>query len=169
MPLEYISDGSLWQGERINGKTYPRGIEASHSDDALAAIGLRRVIDSDPAPTLQQLYAAAAQHRYAILEGGTVIDLGSGPMPMPTDTYMRSLIKPLRDDAVADAAFTVTNYRVGPNTYITATADQIIAIFDAVRAHVQWCFNANAAVDAKIADGTYTTLSDVVNASEWPA
>lgn len=168
MPLQHISSGTLWVGERINGKSYPRSIEARLSDAELAAIGLERVALIEPEVTPERLFDEAARHRFALTEGRVEVDFGSGPVSMPTDGYMRSLIKPLRDDAVANSSFTVSNYRIGPNTYLTATADQIIAIYDAVRAHVQACFDANAAVDTKIADGTYTTISDVVNALEWP-
>ena len=114
MPLQYESNSQPWRGERINGKSYPRSIEKAFSDDELAAIGLVRVAPAVPTATHEQLYAAAAAHRFALTEGRIEIDLGAGPVSIPTDSYMRSLIKPLYDDARADSGFTVAKRKHRP-------------------------------------------------------
>ena len=129
-----------------------------------------RVVRSTPTPpdpgppTKAQLLDRAAAKRWEIETGGIILN----DAPIPTDERTRGVLTAAYVKAQADAAYLITDWKIGPGTYTTLDAATIIAMANAVEAHVQACFSANKAVDAKINDNTYTTMAQVDGAVEWP-
>lgn len=128
---------------------------------------LIEVPDPAPAPpTVAELKAYAAAKRWAVETGGIVLP---GGVQVTTDERTRGVITAAYVQAGADPAFTIPNWKLATGVYVTLDAATIFAIGDAITAHVQACFSANAAIDSRIADETYTTYADIETAVEWPA
>lgn len=73
--------------------------------------------------------------------------------------------------AGADPAFT-TRWKTASGEFITLDASTIMAISNAVLAHVAACFAREAAVIATIEDGTITSTADIdsaFDAVDWPS
>lgn len=114
-----------------------------------------------PAPLAVDLYAYAADKRWRIETGGITV----GGVPVATDDRSKTMIMGARIKADADP-----NYTVGWKTeagFVTLNATQIVAISDAVLAHVDACFDAEAAVLAGIDAGNIATIA-AIDAFDWP-
>lgn len=107
------------------------------------------------------LYDHAAMKRWQRQVGGTSIDLGSGPIPIPTDGQTQVLLAGARIKADADASYVIAKFKMGPGSYAPLNAAAIIAISDAVEAHIQGCFDLNDSVDADIGSGSITTTAEI--------
>ena len=118
---------------------------------------------STPSPTTVALLERAAVKRRAVEIGGITV---SG-VPVYTDPESQAKLHAARTAAKEDAQYTV-KWKGAGGTFFSLNATQIIAIADAVRGHVQACFDAEEAVAAKINNSTYTTNAQVDGASEWP-
>ena len=123
------------------------------------------VIDGgEPAPTLMPVtlpeYAAA--RRYAVETGGIVI---SG-VAVATDRASQAMLAGAFAFANQNPEATI-QYKAASG-WVSLTHDQVVAIANAVGAHVQACFAAEHAVDAAIAAGTITTRSEI-DEWEWPS
>mgnify|MGYP001055549073 CR=1 FL=1 len=120
-----------------------------------------------PEPAAVDLLAYAAQKRWEKEVGGTEV----AGMPVFTDDRSKTLIMGARQAADADPAFT-TQWKTAAGAFITLDAAMIMAISNAVLAHVAACFAREAAVIAAIEDETISSTAEIdsaFDAVEWPA
>lgn len=165
-----LPDGRRVAPERafeLSGVQYPRNWLKLSSPDRIAALGIVWEADppapEPPPPTKDQLKAAAASHRWQVETGGVTVN---GAL-IRTDETSQTKVLGARVQAKEDANYTL-NWKAGDGSWVQLNAATVIAIADAVRAHVQACFDAEMAVAAKIDNDTYTTYADINGASEWP-
>lgn len=114
-----------------------------------------------PPPTTEQLAAYAADKRWRVETGGISV----GGMAVATDDRSKIMIIGARVKANSDPDFT-TEWKTAAG-FVTIDAATIIAISDAVQAHVAACFAAEAAVLAEIEGGTITETAEI-DAADWP-
>ena len=107
------------------------------------------------------LLAYAADKRWRVETGDIVV----GSVPVATDDRSKIMIIGARVKADADANFT-TEWKT-PAGFQTIDAATIIAISNAVLAHVDACFAAEATVLAEIEAGAITTTAEI-DAAGWP-
>lgn len=111
---------------------------------------------SPPTPTQDDLLAALAAHRYQVETGGITF----GGMTVLTDDRSKLMINGALAAAQRDANFT-TKWKTQAG-FVTLNATQIIAVADAVAAHVSSCFESEATVSGNIAN--YATSAEVLTA-----
>ena len=97
-----------------------------------------------------------AQYRYQIETGGITYN----GMTIPTDRDSRNNMMGAYIKAKDNPNYTV-DWKL-PSGFVPLTASEIIAIADAVEAHVKDCFTAEAVVLANI--DNYTTIAEVKQA-----
>lgn len=114
-------------------------------------------------PSKADLVAYTANKRWLVEAGGIVV----GGVPVATDDRSKIMIIGARVKADADANFTA-QWKLPSGDFLTINAATIIGISDAVLAHVDASFAAEAAVLAEIAAGTITTTAEI-DAAAWPA
>jgi hypothetical protein len=114
-----------------------------------------------PAAPTVDLSAYAASKRYAVETGG--IDFNG--KRVLTDRDSQGLITGAYSYVQKNPTTTVS-FKTADG-FITLSADQVTAIADAVGAHVQASFAAEAAIDAEITAGTITTTAEI-DAASWP-
>lgn len=112
----------------------------------------------DDTAAVPDLISLAAALRYSKETGGIEV----GGMAIATDDRSKLMLSGARIAAMADPSF-ITRWKT-PNGWVDLTAVQIIAISDAVQAHVAECFALEADIADKIEEGTITTLEDVDSA-----
>jgi len=123
-----------------------------------------------PPPTKDQLYQQSANVRWEIQDGGITVTFDVDPLlvvPIPTDDQTQRFLTAARVKITENPNYVIESYKIGPNQYVSLTADMITLISERVEKHIQDCFTANKLVDAKIEDGTYTTNEDLRDAVEW--
>lgn len=97
--------------------------------------------------------------------GGTVVN----NVTIATDDRSKIMIEGARSAAEANANYTV-NWKVAAGQFTPLTAAQIISISDAVRAHIQGCFNTEQSLSASIAAATTVAAVYAVDLTVgWPA
>lgn len=107
---------------------------------------------------------AAATKRWNVETGGITF----GGVPVHTDDRSKLMITGARIKADADANFT-TQWVTAGGSIVPLTAAQIIAIADAVLAHVDACFAAFATLAAAIEAAEDQTALDAVDIEQgWP-
>lgn len=109
-----------------------------------------------PAPTEALLKAYAAQKRFMVETGG--IDVGGSAVA--TDRGSQGMLTGAYVQAVGDSNFT-TNWKQPDGTFAAVDAATIMAIGQAVLAHVSACFTAESQAVAAIVSGAATAWSDV--------
>lgn len=114
-----------------------------------------------PPPTRAELAARVAQLRWQAETGGITI----AGLSVATDDRSKMMVMGARMIADANPAFT-TQWKAGDG-FVTIDAPTIIAMSDAIFAHVDACFAAEAELRAKIEADEVTTL-DEVDAFAWP-
>lgn len=98
-------------------------------------------------------------------DGGVVV---SGT-PIPTDEQTRAVLTAARLKTVTDDPFSVPDWKVDNGVFATLTQVQIIAISDAVAAHVQACFTRERALTDLINAATTVTALDAIDLDTgWP-
>jgi hypothetical protein len=102
------------------------------------------------------LAAYAATARYAKENAGIVFN----GIPIATDDRSKQMLMGARIAATADPAFKA-NWAGSDGNVYSLTADQIIAVSNAVLAHVNSCFDKFAAVKAAIAADTVQSKAAV--------
>jgi hypothetical protein len=102
------------------------------------------------------LTSYAADKRWQKETGGTVV----GGVPISTDDRSKIMIMGARVAAAADAEWTTVWHGSDGQTY-PINATQMIAISDAVEAHVNATFATFASVKADIDAGDITTLAEI--------
>jgi hypothetical protein len=94
--------------------------------------------------------AAIAARRYEAETGGITV----GGMAIDTGRDSQALIMGARLAGIDDPAY-VCNWKT-PNGFIQLDAETVKAVANTVRAHVQACFDREAALLGMVEDGTYT-------------
>jgi hypothetical protein len=109
--------------------------------------------------------ALLAERRWQAETSGVVI----GGVSVPTDAGMQLKITGARLAAEADSSYTV-RWKVGAGAFVTLDASAVIGLSNSVRAHVQACFDNEAALSAQIIAATTNAAADAVDiAAGWPA
>lgn len=110
--------------------------------------------------------AALAERRWLSETGGIML----GGVPVRTDRESSAILTAAYVKASADANFTITNWKVATGVFATLDAASIVAIADAVTAHVQSCFDREADLTAEIvAAADAAALSAISIEVGWPA
>lgn len=130
-------------------------------DDDETSVPLSEFGDFEASGATKALVSYAAQKRWQVETGGIVV----GGVSVATDDRSKVMIIGARVKADADPNFT-TEWKT-PAGFQTINAATIIAISDAVLAHVDACFAVEAIVLAEIAAGTITTTNEI-DAADWP-
>lgn len=115
-----------------------------------------------PAPSVADLLAYAADHRWRVETAG----LDVGGVQVYTDDRSKMMIMGARIKAGADPDFT-TDWKTAAGEFVTIDAATVIAISDAILDHVAACFAAEAGVIADIEAGDITTIKQIDQA-DWP-
>ncbi|MEE2953257.1 MAG: DUF4376 domain-containing protein [Pseudomonadota bacterium] len=117
-----------------------------------------------------QMFERLAAKRWAIETGGTALPDGT---QIPTDERTRNVIMAAYVKAKADPAYAIPNWKFGAGQFGPLDAATIIAIGDAIEAHVQAAFGREAeitaALEAKRAVGTLIEMWDAEIDQGWPA
>lgn len=112
-----------------------------------------------PAPLPVNIEANIASRRYAAETAGITVN----GMRLPTDRDSQALVTGAALAAVIDPAYSCQWKTV--EGFITLGAQQIIALASAMRAHVQACFDREAALLATLQDGEFV---ESMLEEEWP-
>lgn len=120
-------------------------------------------------PTLAQArtdkLAALSERRWQAETGGTLV----GGVPVKTDASSTAKITAAYVQAKENPNFTV-NWKVATAMFVTLDAATIIAIGDAVTAHVQACFDNEMALTASIMLAADVAALDAIDInSGWPS
>jgi len=110
----------------------------------------------------QTLLTWAATARYVAENAGIILD----GVEIPTDDQTRAVLTAAYIRAVQDETFSIPNWKVSAGVYVTLDRDKIIAIGNAVTAHIQACFDKNKDVDLAIEGGEITTHEQIKDAFE---
>lgn len=111
-------------------------------------------------PTADERRAAVAAERYRRETAGVTV----GGMPIDTGRDSQALITGAALAATLDSTY-VCRWKTGMG-FVELNAQQIIGMASTVRAHVQACFDREAALLAEIAAGTY---SEAMLQQGWPS
>lgn len=111
-----------------------------------------------------RLMAYASAKRWAVEHAG--VPFGQGVIP--TDERTQGVLTAAYVKASADQNYEIADWKAAPGVYVTINAAAIMAMADAVEAHVQACFAANRAVDEAIAGGSITSEAEI-DAFAWPS
>ena len=113
----------------------------------------------------EQEKAAVAQAREQIryrrdqaISTGTIIN----GMPIGTDDVTQGRIVGAVMSAMLDPAYSVT-WKATDGTFVTLNAEQLIAVAQAIRAHVQACFDREAQLLTALVDGSVYDIDE-----GWP-
>lgn len=112
-----------------------------------------------PAPTVDWSEQIAAR-RYQAETAGIEVD----GMAVATDDRSKLLINGAAVEAMLDPEY-VMRWKAG-GAFVDLTAQQVIAVARAVRAHVQACFDREAELLAAVTDGSFT--AEMLEQG-WPA
>lgn len=118
-----------------------------------------------PQITAEDLIARLAARRYAAEEGGTMF----GGQPLSTDRTTQTKITAAYVKASADPGYTIAAWKFAPGVFAPLDAATIIAVANALEAHVQACFANEAAISAQImAAATPEALEAIDIEQGWP-
>jgi hypothetical protein len=109
-----------------------------------------------PPPSKADLVAYAADRRWRQEVGGITV----AGVPVATDDRSKLMITGARVAAMADSGWSTVWHGADGNTY-PVDAPAMVAISNAVQAHVNGGFATFALVKAAIESGTITTLAEV--------
>lgn len=104
----------------------------------------------------QSLQLYTAEKRWQKETGGFELN----GMHIATDDRSKLMLSGVRVAAEADPDFT-TQWKAADGAFVSLSAPQLVAISNAVLAHVSMCFALEAQVLSQIADGTITDRSQV--------
>ena len=136
------------------------GIDASPEE---VQPGMCYVQDALLPPAGPDLKAYLADKRWQTEVGGIEV----GGVQVATDDRSKMMIMGARMKAEADPSFT-TQWKSG-DTFVTLNATTLIAISEAVLAHVDNCFAIEAQVRAGIDKGTIRTVAEIDHAFAPPS
>jgi hypothetical protein len=168
MATQYTYNGTVLdpgQAFTAGGVAYPANWLELASDDDLAAHDIIKTEVADPAPTADEVKAAlsayADRKQAMLLNGGVTVN------GVPAATDVNGRVNIAGAVSLAQLQPDMTFHWVNDST-ITLTADQIIALGQAVGVWVQDVYTALGNVLAGIAAGTITT-TDEIDAASWPS
>lgn len=133
-----------------------------HMADWVAGVEVGWTLDGEvwgPPPnsvTQEELKRHAAEMRWRKEVGGIVI----GEMFVATDDRSKLLLQGARTAADADPDH-VEGWKTSSGDWVDLNAETIIALSNAVRAHVSACFAQERVVAILISTGEITTLAEV--------
>lgn len=163
----------LTQGQafELDGIKYPRNWLARATPDDLRDRGItvEEVPDPEPQPpTVQDLLDYLGRKRVEVEEGGIVLN---GTLIATDREHSQVKLTAAYVKAVNDPDFEIHNWKVAPGVFIPVIdAETIIAMGDAVTAHIQACFNKEAELAAKIqADPPEITTYQEIDEADWPS
>lgn len=107
-----------------------------------------QIVENDLAPTLDELKAAKSKEIAAARYAAEIAGISFAGAAIRTDRESQALITGAALAAINDAETSVT--WKAANGFITLSAAQIIAVAQAVRDHVEACFNQEAELQAEI-------------------
>lgn len=146
-----VFDGVAWAlVDDYRGQTIYGPDDETKEVEALGPIddGWSLTAPTPPVPTLAEekadKKAALAAKRYAVEAGGITV----GQTPVKTDRETQAILTGARTLAKEDPAYSV-NWKT-PGGFVTMDAATIIAVADAVAAHVQACFDNEMNITAQI-------------------
>jgi len=109
--------------------------------------------------------AALADRRWRAETGGATV----AGMEIPTDAATQAKLTAAAVAALIDPAYSV-NWKVATGDFVALDHDQVIALAQGARAHVQGCFDREAALAAQIdAAATPEALAAIDIEAGWPA
>lgn len=109
---------------------------------------------------------ALADRRWQAEVGGTTV----GGIPVSTDRESQSKLTAAFVQADKNPAFNIPNWKVAPGTFVTLDATTIIALGNAVTAHVQACFDREAELCNEILNAVDDVdLAAIDINSGWPS
>jgi hypothetical protein len=114
-------------------------------------------------PTTAECLDALAARRFTAEESGTTFN----GMSLQTDRVTQAKVTAAYVKAKADSTYAIANWKMAPGTFVTLSAAQIIAVGDAIAAHVQACFDHEALLSGQIEAADNPGSIDI-NAG-WPA
>lgn len=118
-------------------------------------------LDAVKAALLDQL----ADRRWQAEEAGTTV----GAMPLATDRVSQGKLTAAYLKASEDAEYTIANWKVAPGVFVTLDTAAIMTAGDAMRTHVQACFDNEAALSATIlAAEDFGALAAIDLETGWP-
>lgn len=106
-------------------------------------------VPETPAPSQAEQLAAIAAKRFTVETGGIIVQ----GLPIDTSRDSQNLITGAALAADRDPAYRVKWKTAGG--FVELSATQLLALADAVRKHVQACFNREADLADAVDDGTY--------------
>lgn len=170
MTLVYtLPDGRQLQpgtGFTLDGVQYPQNwLQLATAEDLSArGITIEDVQPPEPPPpTVEELLAYLAEKRWRVETGGCPF----GGMVIKTDRESQIKMTAAWTRANADPAFSIPNWKIAPGVFISLDNATILAVGDAVTAHIQACFDMEEALTAEILAGTITTYAEI-DAAAWP-
>lgn len=112
-----------------------------------------------PKPELRRaaLHAYASHRRWKRESAGVSVD----GLLVPTDERTQAVLTGAYARAKADPDYAIAKWKVAPGQYVALTNEQIVAIGEIVAAHIQSCFDLNAAIDELIAAGEITVEAQI--------
>lgn len=150
-------------GIEISAEQYQSAIEAMLVGKIVTVEGGFDLIDppeqaplAEPEPEPIDLTAYAAQKRWEMETGGIEV----GGMTVYTDDRSKMMIMGARIAATADPGF-ATQWKAADGSFVEIDAATIIAISDAVLAHVDACFAIEAQVLDGIGNETITSTAEI--------
>lgn len=147
---------NLTAGQRDQVRAYlvGDGFEVQAPDDVIAALGAP--------PSAEVLKAYAADKRWQIETGGISV----AGAAIQTDRASQAMITGAFAYAQANPSASIAYKTEGG--FVMLSAAEIEAIANAVGAHVQACFAAEAAIVAAIEAGAITSFA-AIDGADWPA
>lgn len=114
-----------------------------------------------------QMLAVLAGRRWQAEVGGTMI---GGVVPLKTDEVTQTKLTAAYVKAQADPGFSISNWKVAPCVFGPLSNAEIIAAGNAMTAHIQLCFDNEAALSAQIlAADTHAALDAINIETGWPS
>ncbi|WP_448680592.1 DUF4376 domain-containing protein [Pseudomonas nicosulfuronedens] len=159
-----VENTAVWDGE--SEWSAPAGFEAVQSDEAgigwsyADGVFTAPVMPATPPLTIEELKAGIAARRYQAETAGIDFD----GMPLDTGRDSQALVTGAALAAVIDPTYHC-QWKT-ESGFIDLDAQQIIAIASVMRAHVQACFDHEAALLDALVAGTFT---DDQLEQGWPA
>ncbi|WP_454914973.1 DUF4376 domain-containing protein [Xanthobacter sediminis] len=167
MAIATLMAGNLWTVTDEAG-AHLMQIAAPAGADAAAVLAIYAEVTGATAPTLEAVRADAltrlADRRWRAETGGIVV----GGLPLPTDERAQLKITGAAVAAERDPEMSIT-WKCDGGAWATLTAAQVLALADAVRAHVQACFDREATLAGAItAAETVEAVAAIDIESGWP-
>lgn len=114
-----------------------------------------------------QMLAAVAARRWQAEVAGTMI---GGVVPLKTDPTTQTKLTAAYLKASKDPEFSISNWKVAPGVFGLLSNAEIIAAGNALTAHIQLCFDKEAALSAQIlAADTHAALDAIDIEAGWPS